>query len=198
VKVNNLSSKHKPNLPMSPVYDTPNYDTLITSGNNKYFIREMPLNPLIALIHGITPPSPTKFNQDYEYKFVGIPDPFCKWSRRYKANWLLQNDKFFLTGLEGEIYGVKLTPHTFFFRHILATSSTFKELATWYTGVLTAYSEQNFAIIGETEVVVTKKVTHQIEKGIVISNRLKLVYVIFSIFVAWDELILQYLVNRLN
>lgn len=155
---------------MSPVYDSPNYDTLITSGNNKYFIREMPLNPLIELIHGILPTKPTKFNQDYDYKFVGIPNPFCKWARLYKANWLLKDGKLFLTELEGEIYGVKLTPHTFFISHNLETGTTFKELATWYTGVITAYSKQNFAVVGETKMVVTKKVTHQIEKGIVISS----------------------------
>lgn len=117
---------------MSPSADAPCYDTIINSENKIYSIREMPLNPLIELIHGITAPIQTKYRQGYDYKFVGIPNPFDGWARRYLAKWLIEDDKFFLTELEGEIYGVKLIPQTFFIRHNPASGSIFKQLATWH------------------------------------------------------------------
>ena len=149
----------------------PDSDTLITSENKIYGISENPLNPLIELIHGISEPKPTKYNQDsYTYRYMGgIPNPFNFWSRRYKAKWLIEDDKFYLTKLEGEIYGTKLAPHVFYFRHYLDPDNNLKELATWYTGKLTADSSK-FQIIEQTKFLLRERIIYQIEKGIVLSS----------------------------
>ena len=155
---------------MSPSLDAPYYDIIITAESRDYTIRGMPLNPLIELVHGITEPKPTKFNKDYEYKFVGIPNPFDVWARQYLAKWLIRDDKFYLTELEGEIYGVKLTPHTFFIKHNLASGSVFKQLATWYTGTLVTFSEVRIQFIEQEKFEVWHRVIYQIEKGTVLSS----------------------------
>ena len=155
---------------MSPANDAPYYDTIITSEREDYTIREMPLNPLIEIIHGITEPKQTKFNQNYNYKFVGIPNPFGIWSRQYLAKWLIEDDKFYLTELEGEIYGVTLTPQTFFIRLNSESDSIFKQLATWYTGQLTTFSDKEILLIEQQEFVVYHRIIYEIEKGIVLSS----------------------------
>ena len=159
---------------MSPSIDAPYYDIIITSESRDYTIRGMPLNPLIELVHGITEPKPTKLNKNYEYKFIGIPNPFDIWTRQYLAKWLIEDDKFYLTELEGDIYGVQLTPETFFIRHNSASGSAFKQLATWYTGTLTTLSEVRFQFIEQEKFKVWHRVIYQIEKGTVLSTERKI------------------------
>lgn len=153
---------------MSPSGEFEDYCDTVQIGidsESSFAIMAMPLIPVLEL----------RFNLE-EKKEIGYMDetPYYQWGRRYRASWVIEDNKLYFKDVEVSLEGRELSYQLLFSNYKDAEGNPTLVPATWFSGEFLIYFEyyRYVRIKDNKEFDYSSKVMAIVENGVLIDQEI--------------------------